>query len=117
MLETSVERMARSQALFREINERIKDVGGAFYDDFPAPEFLCECARTECHDTIELTLAEYEAVRAYPTRFAVAPGHELPRGESVIETTARFSVVEKDPGEAAELAAELDPRRRDVTGP
>ena len=62
------ERQGRNEALFREVNERIKEVA----TDGSA-EFLCECGNEECTRPILMRLDEYEAVRADPLQFAVAP--------------------------------------------
>jgi hypothetical protein len=50
-------------------------------------------------------------VRSVPTRFIVAPKHShvVSEIEHVVKRTDRYWVVEKD-GEAAELAARIDPR-------
>ena len=37
--------------------------------------FVCECGDPECTIPVSLSLAEYEEVRADPTRFVVIPGH------------------------------------------
>jgi hypothetical protein len=57
-----------------------------------------------------LTVAEYEAVRARPTRFLLKPGHWQSEVERVVEQNERFAVVEKHE-EEAEIARETDPRR------
>jgi hypothetical protein len=59
-----------------------------------------------------MTLDEYEALRAEPTRFAVKPGHVLPDQERIVEERPGYAVVEKI-GHAGERAAELDPRSDD----
>jgi hypothetical protein len=52
---------------------------------------------------VEVTPAEYEAVRSHPARFFVLPGHEdLTAGEVVVEQHDRFAVVEKQ-GEEREV--------------
>lgn len=57
-----------------------------------------------------LTLAEYEAVRAFPARFFVSPGHrDLSAGEVVIEESSRYAVVEKR-GDEREIVERGDPR-------
>ena len=103
-------RTADNEALFRSINERIEVLNEAF-DRFGYGEWTCECPDVHCTQTIELTTAEYEAVRAHPTRFAVAPGeaHVTPGAEVVVSRNERYWVVEKR-GEAAERAAKLDER-------
>lgn len=100
---------ARTQSLFREVNERMEEIGrdARLVDG----ELLCECANTECAKPILLTLTEYEAVRRIPTHFLVAPGHEDPAIERVVAANERYVVVEKF-GEAGATAVGLDPRRR-----
>jgi hypothetical protein len=45
-------------------------------------------------------------VRAHPARFFVLPGHEdLTAGEIVVETGGRYTIVEKQNGEAAIVEA------------
>jgi hypothetical protein len=101
--------MARNEALFREVNERIEDVQSGF----AAPgrtEFLCECGADDCTQPISLTLAEYERIRQDPKHFVVVPGHDVVDVERVVEQTDRYAVVEKIPGAPAKIALERDPR-------
>jgi len=100
------ENAGKNEALFREVNERIREITRYEGD----VEFLCECGDPSCTRPIVMTLAEYEAVRADPKRFLVVPGHELGDVETVVERHERFSVVEKRSGTAAELAVATDPR-------
>ena len=58
---------------------------------------------------VELTVAEYEHVRASATHFMLVPGHEIPSIERVVQRAPSYVVVEKL-GEAAEVAEETDPR-------
>jgi hypothetical protein len=99
----------QNEALFREVNERIEDVGTALAPDDEPMEFLCECDDRECVEKVSATRAEYEAIRAVGTQFFVLPGHEDPSVEHVVQQTERFLVVEKE-GEAANEAEESDPR-------
>ena len=57
--------------------------------------FLCECVQDECNGLVELRDEEYEAVRAYPWRFFVQIGHELPEMDAVVERHDRYLVVER----------------------
>jgi hypothetical protein len=102
--------IARSQALLREVNERISEIAG----DFAAAggfEILCECGSSECHERIELTQTEYQRLRRMPTHFAVLRGHEIPAVGRVVQENERFVTVEKfDDGGI--VATGLDPRRR-----
>jgi hypothetical protein len=75
-----------------------------------ADSFVCECGDRACSCAIGLTLAEYESVREYATHFVVAPNHENPESESVVEENERFTVVEAVGGEAVKLARRSDPR-------
>ena len=99
----------RNEALFREVNERIEDVGTTLMPDDQPMEFLCECDDRDCVEKVSATRAEYEAIRAVGTHFVVLPGHEDPNVEHVVHQTERFLVVEKE-GEAAHEAEESDPR-------
>jgi hypothetical protein len=106
------ERVGRNEALFREVNERIKEVSESLrsVSGASALEFVCECSRAECHAAVELELADYERVRASPERFLVAVGHLwAPESERLVEEHDGYWVVEKD-GDAAEAAEEVDER-------
>ena len=103
--ERRAERIARNQALIREVNERIEQM----LEDAAHPEFLCECGDENCIQTLQLSIAEYESIRSAPNRFPITPGHEFPEVELVVEENERYAVVEKT-GEAGEVARETDPR-------
>jgi hypothetical protein len=104
-------RGARTQSLFRDMNERIREINDAFSDVLPLGDWTCECAEDACTERVRLSTAEYESVRADPKRFVVAPddSHVVAEIEHIERRTDRFWVVEKD-GEAAELATRVDPR-------
>ena len=104
-MDPRTERVGKNEAVFREVNERINDVTRE-----DAAEYLCECGNATCTETIQMTVAEYEGVRADPTHFAVLPGHEIPDVEDVVARNERFLVVRKKAGAAAALATELDSR-------
>jgi AraC-like DNA-binding protein len=102
------ERVAKNEVLFREVNERIQEA--ARRADFQGPTvFVCECGREDCAEPIELSLEQYERVRAEPTRFAIATSHAIADVERVVEQFDRFMVVEKLEL-AADIARETDPR-------
>jgi hypothetical protein len=103
------QRVAKNEALFRKVNERIEEVNSKLDND-GLSDFLCECGDDDCTEPISLTLAEYEAIRRVPTYFAIAPGHESVDVEDIISTGDRYAVVEKHAGEAARIAVESDPR-------
>jgi hypothetical protein len=103
------ERVARNETLFREVNDRIKqvNVGLATVEE---SDFLCECGDEACTEPISLTMSEYEAVRADPTHFAVVPVHVVPDIEKVISTNRRYAVVAKIEPDAVRVAVSEDPR-------
>ena len=103
------DRLARNEALFREVNERINEMAGTLGSDQDTYEYLCECSDPSCAERIPLTFEEYERVRAEGTRFVVAPGHEVHSIEEIVEQADGHEVVEKV-GVAGEVAARLDPR-------
>ena len=96
---------ARNQALWREVNERIRVVA----ETSGNMEFLCECTDLECTETLNLTVAEYERIRSSGVRFPIASGHDLTEFENVVEENDGYVVVQKI-GIAAEEAERLDPR-------
>ena len=73
--------------------------------------FRCECGAPKCACAIDLTLADYEAVRAHATRFVIAPDHENPESERIVEENERFAVVEQVTADEVKHARKSDPRR------
>jgi hypothetical protein len=108
----SRDKLARNEALFREVNERIWETDKRSPDPGQEParymQFLCECSDTECLEYIELTVEEYEEIREEPTHFALTAGHENGSVEKTAWETDRFVVVEKLVAE--ELLERTDPR-------
>jgi hypothetical protein len=103
-------RAGENEVLYREVNERVRDLNEQFGIDHDLVDFVCECAQLDCSERIRLTVPEYERLRESPIRFAIRRGHEQPEIESVVEETDRYAVVEKHDGGPAELAEEEDPR-------
>jgi len=104
----SPERKARTESAFREVNERIAENARRF--DAGATEFICECDDLQCSERVEITLEEYERVRADGTRFLLAPGHGDGSIEKVVDHRGHFVVVEKVQSAARALVRRLDPR-------
>jgi hypothetical protein len=103
------ERLARNEALFRDVNESVRSVAAVHGTDDHVYEFFCECSNVDCTFQLRATLAEYEGVRAHGDRFLISPSHSLPEIETVVERRDEWWVVQKH-GEPAELVEELDPR-------
>jgi len=75
--------------------------------------FLCECGFLGCSRTIELPLTGYAAARRGFDRFLLAPGHEQPALDRVVERHDDHVVVVKRDGRSAERAKLADPRGGD----
>jgi hypothetical protein len=104
------DRAARNEALFRQVNERVREVSEAFATLDPSPvDFVCECGRQDCTEPVALRLQEYEAVRSDPTHFVVLAAHVIPDIERVIADRGSYVVVEKGAGEQ-DIARATDPR-------
>jgi hypothetical protein len=108
-LESNRSRRGRNETRFRELNEaleyeslRERDAGAAF-------EIVCECAREECSEMIEITFIAYEAVRAQPTLFVLVHDHLDTELEQLVSRTDGYDVVGKI-GDAALVAFIEDPR-------
>jgi hypothetical protein len=104
----SVERAAKNEAAFRLANETLEAKASEFGFGEERTPYLCECEDEACTEVIRLTRKEYEAVRAHPKRFVMAPGHQK-AGERVLREEPGFTVIEKQ-GEEGHLVAEEDPR-------
>ena len=101
------ERRALNENVFREMNERLEQLGEEFGD--AAVEFLCECADPACSEALSVPVSVYEAVRDHARWFLLVPGHQREGVERVVEEHLGYLVVEKL-GEAGEVAEETDPR-------
>lgn len=104
------ERIARNEALFREVNERVSDVSARLEGDGEIG-FLCECGDGGCREAISLPRNLYESVRSDPRQFVVVRGHEEPGAEIRLVAGERYAVVRKL-GAAGRIAEATDPRRR-----
>jgi hypothetical protein len=88
-------RHAANEAAYRRVNERIRRYKER--DDRADPmAFRCECAEGACIDAIHVGLDDYRRVRRHPMRFIVAPGHDVPELERVLERHSRYWVVQKN---------------------
>jgi len=101
-------RAAANEATIRDVNEGIERGQWPGEEDVPVG-FRCECARLGCNQLVELSVREYEEIRANPRRFVLVPGHEFHDVETVVESRAGYVIVEKQ-DQAAEVAERHDPR-------
>jgi hypothetical protein len=93
------ERSAKNEALLREVNERIDEVGERLQVLPPdkALEFRCECGRPECDTSVSMPVDAYRRMRSDNDRFVLVPGHEDPKIERVVEREDRYVIVDKRP--------------------
>jgi hypothetical protein len=102
-------RIARTESLFRDVNERIAESAGRF--DAERAEFVCECGDQACTERVDASLDEYEEVREDAARFLLRPGHEDTRIERVVERRGkRLAVVEKVNEVVVRTVRRLNPR-------
>ncbi len=110
-MEDRFARQARNEALFREVNERIAQLGerAQAWSPDDTVDFLCECGdEGGCGQRVRVPTEVYERVRSQDDRFIVRPGHETLEIERAVEWTEDYVVVDKLP--AAEPYVEDDPR-------
>ena len=89
----SSQRLVRNQVIFREVNERLRDLADGVPDG--NAEYLCECSDVHCIEKIALRQLEYETVRARPKTFFIVDGHERIEVERVVDQLDSYIVVEK----------------------
>lgn len=101
-------RTADSHTLYRSVNERLRELNETFRALIPRGTWVCECFRADCAQAIELTIAEFERLRAHPGRFVVAadPAHVDLRAERVVGEHDGYWTVEigEDAGRNAHAA-------------
>lgn len=109
---TEISRIARTESLFRDVNERIAETAESLGSDDAV--FVCECADATCDERLPAQLDEYQQVRADGVRFLVAPGHEEAEYERVLHRNPEYQMVEKTKDrQLASAVKELDPRSDD----
>jgi hypothetical protein len=109
MSEEQARRVGLNESIFRQVNEQIGSLNRGFGTETPTMTVICECADGDCAERLEITVTDYEKVRADSRHFVVVPGHEVPEFETVVERNDRYDLVEKREGAPAELAEKTDP--------
>jgi hypothetical protein len=103
-------RIGENEAIFRAVNEQVQGITTTLSSATETMSIVCECGQGDCTEQFPIEPAEYSRVREDGTLFLVKPGHELPDTEKVVEEGDGYFIVQKDPGEPAELAEALDAR-------
>lgn len=112
MDEERMTRIAKNEALFRAVNDRVEGLNETFGSLTDRIVVVCECGAQTCIEQLDLSRAQYEGVRSDATQFAVKPGHVFDDVEHVSAKSDSHWVVTKDAGEAKRVAEELDTRNR-----
>ena len=94
-IDLSERRAAQNHELFGDVGDELRVLSERVDGELAIAEFVCECVDIGCSDRIALTIAEYEAVREVPARFAVKPGHVHFDHDDVVSEHDQFTVVEK----------------------
>ena len=110
MNEKEAAALGRTEAVFREVNERLAEAAVRF--DAEEADFVCECADPTCVHRVETTLTDYERIRDDGATFLLVEGHDDPRIEAVVEADEGVAVVRKTDPVAQAIVEALDPRQR-----
>ena len=86
-------RAARNQALFRAVNEKLRELNEAFSDVSETYAIACECADVSCVQTLHVQMEEYLAVRENPRRFVVLRDHVFPHVERVVSSVMNVEIA------------------------
>ena len=105
------ERSAKNEALLREVNERIDEVGERLQvlPEDEALDFRCECGRPGCESSVSMPADAYKRMRSDNDRFVLVPGHEDPEIERVVERADRYVIVDKRPDAEPYVGADGKP--------
>lgn len=109
-MEERERRIGLNEALFRQANERIREVNETFATLTEELKLVCECGHGACAEQISMKPSDYEALRAEPADFAIVPGHEIPDVEEVIARGEEYAIVRKKEGIPRRVAEVTDPR-------
>jgi hypothetical protein len=102
-MEERTRRVGINEAVFRELNEQLAELA----EDERKLDCVCECGQISCLDTITVTLAEYRALRADATTFAIKHGHAYEDVEDVVSENDRVQAYARSPA-----SPPTSPRRR-----
>lgn len=108
-LDRTAEQIELTQALLREVNERIRGLNDDFSIFTGVMQIVCECGDPTCLQAITITPSEYEHLRSDPTWFAVIPGHAVAELEQIIATQPEYHVVQKRRAATAAQASGFNP--------
>ena len=85
----------RLQEELRRANERLHAAVRERIEGDRRIPYLCECLDQGCRGTVELTVEQFEDLRASPNRYAIVTGHPTMHGEDAVATDGDVTIVEK----------------------
>ncbi len=94
-MEDRAHRIPGNEQAFQAINERLRDDLEIAAEGDQLVAFVCECGHASCHESVELTRAEYTAAHEREDQFVSLGGHVIPDVEDVVDRTDRYVVVRK----------------------
>jgi|SRR5207302_8062991 len=86
-------RAAQNQMMFRQVNDRIKELSETVGGSRPELDFSCECADGTCAEKIRMSFQQFVAIESDENQFIVLRGHEVPEVEDVIGEREGFLIV------------------------
>jgi len=81
------------QALRRDVNKRISEVGAG--SEAEVVEVFCECGHVRCADRVRIATEAYEQVRTSAACFVVRSGHEETGADQLVARHNGYVVVER----------------------
>jgi hypothetical protein len=100
-----VRRLAANEAIARQVNEQVEQLGERWNAPEEPLEILCECSRAECTQRLHVSLPDYRTVRENDARFMLVDGHVDLEIERRVDEVGDATVVEKF-GPGREVAVE-----------
>jgi hypothetical protein len=88
-------RLEENQETFKLANERLERVVAERLEAAERVPFLCECADETCMGAIDLTLADYRAVREHENYYVILVDHLRSPGEEVVAHRDGYDITQK----------------------
>jgi hypothetical protein len=90
-----------NRLLFREVNERLRELTDRLASDGDSIDVVCECGSDQCVERLTINRMAYDLIRTTPGHFALKHGHAAP-DDSVVEQFASYDVVRTNGGRPPE---------------
>jgi hypothetical protein len=90
-----VRRLAANEAIARQVNEQVEQLGQRWNAADEPLEILCECSLAHCTLRLEVSMADYNRVRQNDARFMLVDDHVDEEIERRVDKVGEVTVVEK----------------------